>query len=280
MGDWFGDITHNISDLFGMGTPPAGPNYKWEAQQQADANKQNVAAQTQQNRPNQTNAFGASNSWDIGPDGRPIQRQSFGSGALGQAAGGIMGQLGSAYSNPFRFNGPGIMSGDAARDQAITGAYNQATSRLDPQWQQRESQQQTQLLNQGLDPGSEAYKNAMGTLGQQRNDAYGSAMNSAIGQGTAAGNSIFQNSLAGHNTAYGEQVDQYNRPMGLAGALQGLTGQGSFNNAGQAAGPDLLGAAGMQGNDAWRNYQAQQQANARMMGAGTDAITSFLPFAF
>jgi hypothetical protein len=64
-----------------------------------------------------------------------------------------------------------VGSGDAARQQAIDAAYGQATSRLDPQWEKREAAARTQLMNQGLDPSSEAFKSQMADMSQQRNDA-------------------------------------------------------------------------------------------------------------
>ena len=59
-------------------------------------------------------------------------------------------------------------------------SYAAQTARLDPQWQQREEMQRTQLANQGLSSGGEAYGNAMRDFGQQRNDAYQQANLAAI----------------------------------------------------------------------------------------------------
>jgi hypothetical protein len=89
-----------------------------------------------------------------------------------------------------------MADGQQARDQAIGAAYGQATSRLDPQWDKRQEALRTQLLNQGLDPSSEAGRESMHESDLSRNDAYTSAMNSAIGQGQAAGDSVFRNNLA------------------------------------------------------------------------------------
>src|SRR5690606_12454606 len=61
---------------------------------------------------------------------------------------------------------------DAVRRGAERSLYESMTSRLDPMWSQRESQMATQLRNQGLRPGDEAYDTAMANLGRERTDAY------------------------------------------------------------------------------------------------------------
>ena len=64
--------------------------------------------------------------------------------------------------------------------QIADQAYQAQTSRLDPQWQDRESGLRTQLANQGLVAGGEAYDKEMRNFGQQRNDAYQQARLGAI----------------------------------------------------------------------------------------------------
>lgn len=59
-------------------------------------------------------------------------------------------------------------------------SYKMQTDRLDPQWAQNDAQQKTQLANQGLVPGGEAYDNAMRTFDQGKNDAYQQARLSSI----------------------------------------------------------------------------------------------------
>lgn len=195
----------------------------------------------QQNRPDQTNAYGSRTTWSVGPDGRPVQTQSFG-GPLAGANSALLGQLGQEYSTPFDMSKiPGLTDGASARDQAINAAYGQATSRLDPQFAQREEQTRTQLLNQGLDPGSEAYQTQMANFGRDRNDAYSSAMNGAISQGTAAGSALFGQSLAGHNSAMTDALTKRALPQQELEGLQGFLQQPGFQ-----PGTNYLGATGMQ----------------------------------
>ena len=110
---------------------PAPPDFQGLAQQQANAQNQQVSQQTQANRPNQSSPF-ASLTWQVGPDGRPMQSSQF-SGALGGASSALQQQAAGALGSPLNFGSvPGLTSGADARDQAITSAYGQATSRLDP----------------------------------------------------------------------------------------------------------------------------------------------------
>lgn len=156
-------------------------------------------AQTQSGRINQSNPFG-STSWNGN-----TQTTSLAPG-LAQGAQGLMDTI--ANQNP----------GDiaTARQQAIDANYSQSASRLGPQWAQREESTRAQLANQGLDPGSQAYGNEMGNLGRERNDAYTSAMNNAIGQG----NQTQMTQLAQANLPY-QQLGM------LQGLTQGLSGQGA-----------------------------------------------------
>lgn len=249
--------------------PPPG-DYKGASEEESKKN-------AQLNRPNSSTPF-ASQQWTQDANGN-WQVDTGLSGGLGAAAGEVGDQAHMALSQPLDLSGlPQLDSGEGARDQAIKAAYGQATSRLDPQWTQRDEQLRQRLANQGLDPDSEAGKNATHEFGQERNDAYGSAMNSAIGQGTAAGNSVFQNSLMARQTALAEALRKRGQPLAELGALQGLMQQPQFN---QVQGPQYLNASMAQSNDAWRAWQAQQQQQADMFGGIGDlagAAGQALPF--
>jgi hypothetical protein len=164
---------------------------------------------------------------------------------LAQGAGNLMGQIGN--------QGP-LPTGDAARQQAIDAAYGQAQSRLDPMFGQREEALRARLANQGLDPGSQAADAAMGNFGRERTDAYTQALANAIGQGTSAGNAIFQQGVQGQQLPY-SQLSQ------LAGLLQG-------NSAPQTQYLNAVGA-GYQGQ---QNQYATQQAGKNSMMAGLASL--------
>lgn len=204
-----------------------------------------VNAQAISNHPNQTNAFGASSQWTQGPDGQWTQNQTLG-GNLGEAAGNLTGAI--AGQDPSSIG--------HARDQSITGAYDQAASRLDPQWAQREEQTRSQLLAQGLDPGSEGSQVEMGNFGRARNDAYSSAMNNAIGQGN-------QGTMA--------ELASQNAPYQQLGMINGLSQQGQNPGATQ-----YLPAALAQYQGALQQYGIQQQGKNSSMGGGAALGASLL----
>ncbi|AAK94389.1 virion structural protein [Myxococcus phage Mx8] len=255
---------------------PAPPDFRGAAEQQSQASQQSINQQTQANRPN-INTPWASQQWTQGPNGSWGMQTSF-NGPLGDASNAVQQQLATSLSQPLDFSGlPGVSSGDAARNQAIESAYSQATSRLDPQWQRREDAERTRLLNQGLSEGSEAYRNAQSEFGQQRNDAYTSAMASAIGQGTAAGQAVFNQDMAARQNAMAELLRQRGQPMAEAQALQGFLSMPGFNNAGAYSPTDYLGAAMGQHNANMGQWQASNQANADVFG-GLMNVASTLPF--
>ena len=140
---------------------------------------------------------------------------------------------------------------DQARQQAIDAVYGQATSRLDPQFQQREEALRVQLSNQGLAPGSVAWEREMSQLGRDRSDAYNQATYGSIGAGEQAAQNLF-----------GRQLGQGQFANQAAGQMyQQNMGQAAFNN--QTAGQDFgqnLGAAEF-GNQA-RQAQFQQDMTA------------------
>lgn len=73
-----------------------------------------------------------------------------------------------------------VANSTASRQSAEDAIYKSATSRLDPQWQAREQQMASQLANQGITQGSEAYTKAMADMGRERTDAYAQAQMQAI----------------------------------------------------------------------------------------------------
>lgn len=88
-----------------------------------------------------------------------------------QLSGSLQNQAGQSLNQPRDMN--------SVQDVADK-SYANMTARLDPQWNQRAQMQETQLRNQGLVPGGEAYDNAMRDFGNQRNDAYQQANTASL----------------------------------------------------------------------------------------------------
>jgi hypothetical protein len=239
-----------------MKSAPPPPDFQGIAQQQSQAN-----------RPNISTPFGQQ-TWTTGPDGKPQMQTGF-SGGLGAAADGLQAQA-AGMASPMDWSqfGP-LDDGSAAREQAINSAYTQATSRLDPQWQQRESQMRTQLANQGLDPNSEAARGANMQMGQQRNDAYTGAMASAIQQGTAAQAATFGQNMAARQQAIAEALRKRGQPISELQQMQGLLSMPGYNQDNSS-----LAAAGMQANYGLQSAQMQNQMWGDIIGAGGQLAAS------
>lgn len=187
--------------------------------------------------PNQTNAAGATSQWAQGPDGKWSQNSSFG-GPAGDAVKSMQGQLAGAWGTP-------LDNGAGARTNAENAIYGSETSRLDPRFQQGEQQLQTQLANQGLTPGSEAYNNAYQNFQRSKNDAYQQAQYGAVMGG-------------GQEAQRQQQMDLTSRfapEQGLAG-MQAMSGQ-SQN--------PLLTAAIAQYQGDLQKYGIQQSGKNSMM---------------
>lgn len=71
-------------------------------------------------------------------------------------------------------------------------AYQQATRSLDPQWEANSRRFEQDMINRGLQPGSEAYNLAFDQQQRAKTDAYATAQNNALQQGQAAQQQAFQ----------------------------------------------------------------------------------------
>ncbi len=128
------------------------------------------------------------------------------------AQGAIQGDLNytnlEAMPNPASFDQSARASADAM--------YNQAASRLDPAFAQRESDTRSRLANQGISENSDAYRRELDNFSRDRNDAYNQAGYSAIGAG-----------LAAQQQGYGQALSTRQQGVGEANT------QGQFFNAAQ-----------------------------------------------
>lgn len=144
-----------------------------------------------------------------------------------------LNSIGNTLSTPV-----GGASGQAATDQA----YKAYAARLDPQWRQAQNQQETQLRNQGVAPGGEAYDNAMRVFNQGKNDAYSQANLAAMSaapqqqQMDISGRDALLNELNAIRTGSQVQTPQFQQyqgspvaPTNTLGAQQ-MAYQGGLNN--------------------------------------------------
>jgi hypothetical protein len=254
------------SELFGLVTgAPDTPNYAAGAQQQGQENRAVLGQQTQANRPNQQTPFGFSN-WTQDAAGNWTQNTGL-SGPLGGAAGNLNAQAAQNLLSPMDWNQLGKLDdGSAARDQAINASYDAQAARLNPMFANREDAMRTELLNQGLDPNSQAARGARSDFSAARNDAFGGAMNSAIREGTAAQQATFTQNLAARNQKLMEMLKRRGQPLDELNALQGFTQMPGFMGAGQAQATPYMQAMLAQSGFDMDKWLAQQKMMGDMFG--------------
>jgi len=152
------------------------------------------------NRVGETNPFG-SMTYETDPTtGQVTQRTSLAQDeqrlldqqrqrdlGLGDVAQGQTSRLQGLLSQPFSLDGigndPSQMDFSADRKRVEDAAYNQVTSRLQPQFEREEAAFRTRMANEGIPEGSERYNTALSQMKQSQNDAFTQAGFEAIGRG-------------------------------------------------------------------------------------------------
>jgi hypothetical protein len=170
-----------------------------------------------------------------------------------QQAGGLASKLNNSASIQTNLG----LDPTLLNQQATDALYKANTQYLDPQFAQSQAKMESQLANQGITRGSEAYNNAMLNFNNQKQQAYEGARNQAIGQGTAAAQGLFGMGLQGAqfgNTSLGQQFGQNVTAQQLANASAGQ------NNANAQANMGLTNAA--LGQQFGQNVTAANFANA------------------
>ena len=112
---------------------------------------------------------------------------------------------------------------------AGTTAQEAIMARLEPQLARNRVSTETQLINQGLRPGSEAYNNAANLLAQQENDQRTQAVLQGLGLDLTANAQGYNQALS--SGQFGNLAQAQNFGQGLAG--QTLTNQAQAQNFGQ-----------------------------------------------
>lgn len=261
--------------LFGRPETPATPDYSGAARETAAGNLDAARAAVASNRVNQVTPYGSLSyavtgqdpfgnpTWTATTQLSPDQQQLYNydietSKGLGQLQQKGLGYVDQMLASPFdtsRLASTGINPGEQMSESIMR--------RLQPQLAQEQKSFDTQMANQGIPLGSEAYENARRMFDQRQNDR----LVSSIIQGTQTG-------LQARGQGFSEQAYQRNEPINTLNAVRSgsqVTNPNSFYvNAPQqatTAGADMLGAAGMTGNAAIANANANNaQRNAMIQG--------------
>lgn len=309
--------------LFGEPETPATPDYAGAAKETAAGNLEAARAAAAANRVNQVTPYGSLNyavtgkdpygnpTWTATTALSPEQQQLYNydvqsSLGLGRLQNKGLNYVGQMIDQPFstaslpqlssQLNAPKLQT--SLENQGMEGwdkASGLIMQRLAPQMERQQKSLDTQLANQGIMRGSEAYNQAQQDLAMKQNDLMNQAQLTGLGaqqqffgQGLQAGqfgntaqqqmlqNQLSQAELANRARGQGfqELAYQRNEPINTLNAVrsgsQVTTPNQFYVNAPQqatTAGADYLGAAGMTGNAniAAANAQNAQQ-NAMMQG--------------
>lgn len=256
--------------MVGGGAPQA-PDPTQTANAQTKSNKETAITQSGLNMVDQTTPFGSLNYDQIGKwdDGTPRfeatqtlapgQQQLFETGQrtsqnLADLAEGQSTRLQGLLAEPFDLS-------NESTESSIVDRYSQ---RLNPQLDRRRESLRTQLLNQGVMPGSEAYTRAMGDFGETENDAWNQLFINARGQSV--------------NEALMQRNQPINEIIGLASGTQ--VQQPNFVGTPQTgvAGTDVAGITQQGYNNQMNAYNQQQQQQNQMLGGLFSAGASLAPF--
>jgi hypothetical protein len=201
------------------------------------------------------------------------------------AALGMLDQATSALQRPMNWsNLPARQNLQNTAGGWRQTAQDAVTELQQPYLDRRRSMSNTQLANQGITRGSEAWRDQQMQLG----DEEARANLQAIGSGRQEADMLFGQDLQSaqfgnqnRQQAISEQMMRRNQPLNELNAL--LTGQQvqspqmpGFQPAGRAPGADLLGAANSQYDSSMDAYNAQQagltSTMAGLFGLGRGAM--------
>ena len=211
--------------------PPA-PDYAMAAKEQGAANVEAARVGSKLSNPNMYTPYGTQLiSYDgdqptirqtLTPQAQQTleeqQRTQYQLASLGGKGAGLASNV---LDKSFNFGGPNVQTSldlsNIAKMPVNAGTTGQEAimSRLEPSLAKQRVSTETQLVNQGLRPGTEAYDNAIQLLGQQENDARTQAALQGINLDTSANAQGYNQALQG--AQFGNTAQQ----QALAQAIQG-----------------------------------------------------------
>lgn len=246
----------------GKQSAPPAPDYVGAARETSRGNLEMAKYATQANRVNQTGPYG-SLKYSQDPQGNwsAVQSLSPEQQKLYEQQTGIQGQFGD-LANKGLGNAAGLLGNPTIDESKLAQMPQNAgmntqeamMSRLRPDIDRQRAQMDTQLANQGIQQGSEAWKNAKEQQGREFSDRENQAALAGI-----------QTDMAARQQEIGNQSNLMNQPLNVINSLRSgsqVTPQNYVNPAQQAttAGADILGAT----NSLYTNQvNANNAANAQ-----------------
>jgi hypothetical protein len=178
------------------------------------------------------------------------------------SAGGIQMGLNDNQGNALGYIDPSksavssVGNANPYYQQATDAYYQQAASRLDPQWSQKQSDLESQLENMGLSRGSEAWTREMQNMGQTRNDAYNTAQRESILTGGQEAQRMQGMDIASGDFANKARQQDYQNQLSSQQAMEEL---GTWNNKAQQQQFDQNLAGANLNNSALKDQQGVAQ---------------------
>ena len=272
--------------------PPPTPDYAGAAVAQGAANVESARATAKLSNPNIYTPYGTqlvSYDGDV-----PTVRQTLTPTAQKtlEAQQGVelsLANLGSkgaqtasnVLDKPFSFGGPDVQTSldlsNVAKMPVNAGMTGQEAimSRLEPSLARQRTSTETNLINQGLRPGTEAYDNAINLLGQQETDARTQAvlqgLNLDIGANAQGYNQALQTGQFGNTAqqqALAQAIQSRQMPLNEINALMSSSQIenpqfGAYSGANVAPAPVFAGAQA-QGQFEQNKYNQQVAQNNAM----------------
>lgn len=140
--------------------------------------------------------------------------------ALNQIAPSLLNRVQQTVATPLSYAGAAELPTD--QTQLRNDAYNALTARSNQALDLQTKQQQTQLANQGITPGTEAYNNALRPIEQARVDAANQATINAgnlAGQNLSQAQALRQNQIADITNLRNSPLADYSALLGLGGGV-------------------------------------------------------------
>jgi hypothetical protein len=267
------------------GKAPSAPDYSGLAKQDAEEQRKTAEQITGWNRPNQTDQYGntltwnkdASGNWsqsvNMNPEiqaGQNSLMKNFYAGAnmlsnqgafdaptlnssglqFTNVGGGGGGGGGPSFEKIDKFKNtiPQLGSFDSSQgDKVANDMFQASMNRLRPQQEHDSAAMDTQLRQQGLQPGTAAYDRAMKNLMTSQGDVNANLGLNSTAAGYDAAKGIYDTNAAGQGQNYNQLSQSWQNNL----ARQGQLGQQSLGAASIAA---QNAATGMQGRIADQNY--------------------------
>jgi hypothetical protein len=274
---------------------PPPPDYKGAAVAQGEANVEAARLGSKLSNPNMYTPYGTQLiSYDgdqptirqtLTPDAqKTLEEQQKVQYQLASLSGKGATLASNVLDKPFSFGGPDVQTSldlsNVAKMPVNAGMTGQEAimSRLEPSLARQRTSTETQLINQGLRPGTEAYDNAINLLGQQETDARTQAVLQGINLDIGANQQGFGQQLeAGKfgNTAQQQALAQaiQGRQMPLNEITALMSGSqiqnpqfGAYSGSTVQAAPIFAGTQAQGQYDMTKYAQDVSQANAATAG--------------